>query len=506
MGTHEKQTDRGDCRIVLHLGQGTSSREVRDSLSKIPATIVDLAEDGKRGVMGSDVAVVIVAVPAGCSTGETALPSALLAGALAEGARTIGVCAGSGRFPLEERCRLLLAGVELLLDTAEPGFRSDLHRAAGAAVDRQRRRRSEEARMDSVLQGLDVVAVSASMRSVLRHLVRLAEIGSVPVLLQGETGTGKEVAARILHARDQKRAAGPFVAVNCAALSKTLAESELFGHRRGAFSGAFQDRSGLIRSADGGVLFLDEIAELDPELQGKLLRVIQEGRVLTVGDDREHPTDVRVIAATHQDLNARVRAGRFREDLYYRLSVVKVELPPLRSRREDVPALCRHFAAKHSGLNHGQVPELSPEFVSALGRMAFPGNIRELENLVRAALTAADRRDLLTLRDLPREALAEVAAPLELVSTLPTLAASDQRPDFNLARALDDCERQLIESALEKSHGSQVEAAKLLGVTARTVFNMVRRHGLEINSTRRSVPAIRSTVRESMLVLKAREA
>jgi transcriptional regulator with GAF, ATPase, and Fis domain len=451
------------------------------------------------------VAVVLVYVAEEGASRDRALPGAVLSRAVAVGARTIGISTDVAHLSLERRCQLLLSGIEVLVDAAAPTFAVELRSAVSSALDRHGRRRSEGARIDGVLAELGVVAVSSTMRSVLRRLVMLAELGSVPVLLQGETGTGKEIAARILHARDPRRAGGPFVAVNCAALSKTLAESELFGHRRGAFSGAFQDRPGLVRSADGGVLFLDEVGELDLELQGKLLRVIQEGRVLAVGDDREHPTDVRVVAATHRDLGALVRVGRFREDLYYRLSVIRVELPALRDRREDIPPLCRHFAAKHAGLHDGRVPELADDFLNALGRMALPGNVRELENLVRSSLTTFDRPEVLTLRELPREALSEIAS-----TEIPLAASRAVEPtpgtrDFNLTRAVETCERTLIEAALAESKGSQVDAAKLLGVTARTVFNLVRRHGLEVRPMRRTASGTHRVAHE-MLTMKRRDA
>ena len=399
--------------------------------------------------------------------------------ALELGVRTIGYATGVGPVALERRCEYLLAGIELVLDSAAPEFADELLTFVAPAVARHRVRREEERRIDMALSDVAVVATASSMRCVLRRVVRLAELSSCPVLLQGESGTGKEIAAKILHACDPKRAGAPFVPVNCAALSKTLAESELFGHRRGAFSGAMQERPGLLRAAEGGVLFLDEIGELDHEVQGKLLRVIQEGRVLALGDDRERPIDVRIVAATHRDLSALVDAGRFRLDLFHRLSVVAVHLPPLRERHEDIAPLARHFARKHMPPNAGAPPTLGQDFLDALGRMHLRGNVRELENLVRAALAGRDHAGTLGLSDLPRAALREIAEsqPPGPVPALESRAAP--RADWNLARALDSCERSLILAALATSKGNQVAAARLLGVTPRTVFNKVRRHGLK---------------------------
>jgi transcriptional regulator with GAF, ATPase, and Fis domain len=232
-------------------------------------------------------------------------------------------------------------------------------------------------------------------------------------------------------------------------------------------------------------LFLDEIGELDWDLQSKLLRVIQERCVLPVGDDRECPVDVRIVAASHRNLASLVDAGRFREDLFYRLSVVRVHLPPLRERREDVAPLAFHFAGKHAELHGGQVPDMDPDFLDALSRMQFLGNVRELENLIRVALTALDDSGPLSLRELPRSAIEEIVAARR--APAPTTSLPPSPPDvesLNLSQAIDACERSLIVAALARCQGSQVAAAKLLGVTPRTVFNKVHRHGIEPRTSR----------------------
>jgi len=232
-----------------------------------------------------------------------------------------------------------------------------------------------------------VVGNSQSFREVLRTLERAARVRS-PVLLRGETGTGKEMAARVVH-RGSERRNQPFVAINCGAIPEALAESELFGHVRGAFTGAHRDRQGAFLRADGGTLLLDEVAELPPLIQAKLLRVLETGRLLPVGGEQEHPVDVRIVAATHRDLEAMVTAGELREDLYHRLGVISVRLPPLRERPEDIPALLRHFAGRAS-LELGYPLELTDAAVAAAVRYGWPGNIRALRNAVLRAGALAD--------------------------------------------------------------------------------------------------------------------
>jgi transcriptional regulator with GAF, ATPase, and Fis domain len=314
------------------------------------------------------------------------------------------------------------------------------------------------------------------------------------VLIEGESGTGKELVARLIHELGRRRK-GPFVAVNCAAISPGVAESELFGHRRGAFTGAQQDRRGLVRAADGGALFLDEVGELDPQLQGKLLRVLQQGRVLAVGDDREVAVDVRVIAATNRDLDEMVRHRTFRADLYHRLNVLTVRIPPLRERPEDVGPLVEHFAARYGGAPH---PAATEPFIAALRQARLPGNVRQLENLVRRMLAAHEGAGPLDLPDLPPEILREVAESAFAAPPSP-IEAEDAAPDFpalpagapgldpqgvlaahdwSLARSLAYCEGLLMQAALAASGGNHSRAARMLGITARSVYNKVHKHHL----------------------------
>ena len=265
------------------------------------------------------------------------------------------------------------------------------------------------------------------------------------ILILGETGTGKEVMAREVHARSQ-RSRGPFIPVDCSSLSETLFESELFGHVRGAFTGANRDSLGFIRAADGGTLFLDEIGELGAGTQAKLLRVIQERRVVPVGETRGRPVDIRVIAATHRDLPSMVRDGTFRQDLYFRLNVVTLRLPPLRERREDVIPLARHFLRLQAELYDEPVKRLAPDAAAALRAYDWPGNVREVANVMEMAHVLAGS-DEVELENLPPH-FAEQPIDREPVSDL----------------RLVDVERRTIMEALRRTKFCKAAAARLLGL------------------------------------------
>ncbi|MGE0711511.1 MAG: sigma 54-interacting transcriptional regulator [Planctomycetota bacterium] len=314
--------------------------------------------------------------------------------------------------------------------------------------------------------------------------VRRAAGASTTVLLLGESGTGKEVLARELH-RKSPRADRPFVAVNCVALSPTLLESELFGHEKGAFTGAAATKKGRFELADGGTLFLDEIGDISPELQAKLLRVIQEREVERVGGARPIPLDVRLIAATNRDLEAAVKAGEFREDLYYRLNVVAVRVPPLRERPEDVPSLAEHLLRRACATVKRPRLALSPEARSLLERYAWPGNVRELGNVLeRAAVLCPD--DVILPDDLPPEVAAAPlagAAPVSEGAAASEPGASDGAWDgtwdgASLAEAVERYKRQRIEQALAVAEGNQTRAAELLGIHQSNLSRLMKRLGL----------------------------
>ncbi|MEZ6186155.1 MAG: sigma 54-interacting transcriptional regulator [Planctomycetota bacterium] len=276
------------------------------------------------------------------------------------------------------------------------------------------------------------------------------------VLVRGESGSGKELVARAVHA-ESERAAGPFVAVNCAALAPSLLESQLFGHVKGAFTGAVNAHEGLFRRAHGGTLFLDEVAELPLDLQAKLLRVLEEGELTPVGGTRPLPVDVRVVAATHRSLRAEVRAGRFREDLMYRLRVVPLFIPPLRERRGDVELLLWRFVAQHNRHGPRRVERVAPEAMRALLDHPWPGNIRELKNVVQYAFAVGRGAELL-LSELPPEFREGAPAPAR--------------------RAPHDDEARRIRDALAASHGHVGEAAALLGMSRPTFWRKRKKYGL----------------------------
>ena len=303
-------------------------------------------------------------------------------------------------WPIAIRCRALLSGCSVLFDSSEQNFVSELTQAIKQALYAAAEGHFEEQRTRQKMAELGIIGESAEMLSVFRWVLRVSTLSDFPVLISGETGTGKELMANALHRLDMKRNKGPFIAANCSVISAGLAESELFGHRRGAFTGADTDRKGLFRSAEGGVLFLDEIGELSESLQSKLLRVLQEQKVLGVGFDREVPIDVRVISATNRSLEELVKQRRFREDLYHRLNVLSVKIPPLRERLEDLQPLTEHFLQKYLAFNRSATHSASREFIEALKQLQLSGNARQLENIVRRALLNKSDDAPLSLSDL----------------------------------------------------------------------------------------------------------
>jgi len=308
--------------------------------------------------------------------------------------------------------------------------------------------------------GQGVVAASPAMQAVLA-LARRAAASPVPVLITGETGTGKEVIARELH-RHSPRAGGPFVAVNCGAITGTLIERELFGHVRGAFTGAERDSDGLFVAAHGGTLFLDEIAELPLELQPNLLRAVQEGEIRRVGDVRSRKVDVRLLAATSRDLRQEVAAGRFREDLFYRLNVVEIHLPPLRERLADIPPLVEHFARGFAHRAGRPAPVFEPELLRRLQARSWPGNAREVQNFVEKLLLFHDGGRV-TQADLPAA----------------TGADDLETEGLSLKLAIERLERDHIRRALQVTGGNRTRAAELLEISLRSLHYKLKEYGLD---------------------------
>jgi len=303
-----------------------------------------------------------------------------------------------------------------------------------------------------------MVGESERMRQVYQLIARVAPTDST-VLVRGESGTGKELAAQAVH-RNSPRRERPFVAINCAALTETLLESELFGHERGAFTGALAQKKGRLEVADGGTLFLDEVGEMSPVMQAKLLRVLQEREFERVGGTRTIRVDVRVITATNRDLEEAVRQGSFRQDLYYRLNVVSFEMPPLRERREDVPLLANYFAAKYGAKFKRKVTGLSPEARELLAAYDWPGNVRELENAIERAVVLGSTERILP-EDLPE-------------TILESEPSSAQAPVTKYHDAVRESKKQLILRALEQHGGSITEAARSLGVHPNYLHRLIR--------------------------------
>jgi two-component system response regulator PilR (NtrC family) len=320
----------------------------------------------------------------------------------------------------------------------------------------------------SELNDTEVLGRSSAMRGVMDLVQRVANMRTT-VLITGESGTGKERVARAIHDASDRRKK-PFSVVNCGALPEALMESELFGHEKGAFTGAHSKHLGLFREASGGTVLLDEVGELPANLQVKLLRVLQERSVRAVGATQETPIDVRVLAATNRDVEADVGTGKFRQDLYYRLNVIRIELPPLRERREDIPILAERFMRRFADEMGKEVNGFTPDAIRALQAYAFPGNVRELENMLERAVALAGSH-IIGLGDFPQELSGTAGAPGGTLLDLPELGC-------NLDEVVNEVERRLITASLERSGGVRTAAAKLLGISFRSMRYRLAKLGL----------------------------
>ncbi len=312
----------------------------------------------------------------------------------------------------------------------------------------------------------NIIARSAAMQKVFKTVRKVAGYKST-VLITGESGTGKELVARALHVNSD-RAKGPWVPVNCGAIPEALLESELFGHVKGAFTDANKDKKGLFEQADKGTIFLDEIAELPLNLQVKLLRVLQENNVRPVGSTRNHQIDVRVVAATHQDLEKMVAEGRFRQDLFYRLNVLPIALPPLRERIEDVPLLIEHFIERHNSKLGTNVGQISPAARNLMMNYAWPGNVRELENTIERAIVLADE-NLIDVDGLPTRIS-------QSQDSLKQLLSGD---NLSIKQTSRELERILITRALQKTRGNRTRASELLEISHRALLYKIKDYNLQ---------------------------
>jgi two-component system, NtrC family, response regulator AtoC len=318
----------------------------------------------------------------------------------------------------------------------------------------------------------NIVGTTPAMLAVYKTVARLVD-SKATVLIEGESGTGKELIARAVHFNGP-RAERPFVAVECASLAESLLESELFGHVRGAFTGAVETKKGLFEIADGGTIFLDEISEISVALQAKLLRVLQEYEIRRVGGIQPIQLDVRVIAATNKDMEALVKTDRFREDLFYRLNVVTLHLPPLRERQEDIPLLASHFLRKYSEANHKLISHITPEAMELLCAYHWPGNVRELEHTIERAVTLTMNSALLP-GDMPPRLHQPTAVP-RLNTGLQLLT-------------LEELEKQHIQAVLRATEGNKKRAAQILGINRRSLYRMAKRYGLDFDHVRGDEPA-----------------
>jgi DNA-binding NtrC family response regulator len=340
---------------------------------------------------------------------------------------------------------------------------AELTLTVGRALERSRLAEEERAKKDKTtarpVRLEEIVGRSPAMLDVYKLVARVAPTMST-VLVIGESGTGKELVARAIH-NHSPRKSGPFVAVNCTALTESLLESELFGHQRGAFTGAVSQKRGLFEEAQSGTLFLDEIGDVGGKMQAQLLRVLQEGEIRRVGGGDPIKVDARVVCATNRDLEEEVQAGRFREDLYFRINVVNIRLPPLRERRSDITSLAEHFIEKYSAREKREVAGVAADAMAALERYAWPGNVRELENAIERSL-ALTKDGVLLVSDLPPEIAGGVrhAAPANLIDDRPSLA---------------ELERRYIELTIRETGGNKKRAAEILGIDRRTLYRTLER-------------------------------
>jgi len=322
-----------------------------------------------------------------------------------------------------------------------------------------------------------LIGQSATMQSVRATIAKVAR-SQAPVYIRGESGTGKELVARMIHEQGP-RAASPFVPVNCGAIPSELMESEFFGHKKGSFTGAGSDKEGLFQAAAGGTLFLDEVADLPMHMQVKLLRVIQEKALRAVGSTTEVPIDVRILSATHRDLSKLVEQGQFRQDLFYRINVIEVTVPPLRERTEDIPLLAARYLDRIAPEWGIERPQLSETALEALAAYGFPGNVRELENILERAVAMCEHSRI-EIDDLRLPTPAPIATPAAPVAVAPVAAATMAAPSgANLVDYIDNLERDAIVKALEECRYNKTKAAAKLGITFRALRYKLKKLGVE---------------------------
>jgi two-component system response regulator HydG len=435
-------------------------RAIREALQKVLAKqghAVLLAEDGQAGLdvlRREEVHLLLVDLKMPRMSGLELLKAAR---AIRPEVEVIVI---TGHGSVEEAVEAMKAGAYDFI--TKPFKRLALERAVAKALEKQslvRENRTLQARLAAVEETGRIIGASPAMQRILDLVAQVAP-SSATVLIQGESGTGKELIADALH-RQSSRRDRPFVKVNCAALPETLLESELFGYERGAFTDAVARKEGRFELADGGTLFLDEVGDLSLATQAKLLRVLQEGTFERLGGTRTLQVDVRLVAATNRDLARAVQERTFREDLYYRLNVITIPLPPLRERREDIPLLAARFAETFAAKNGKAIRGFTPEALDLIQQYPWPGNVRELENGIERAVVLT-RDDLLGVEDLPEAVAGGAVEALERTVTIP------------LGMPMEEVERLLIDQTLKLAKGDKTIAARLLGIASRTIYRKLR--------------------------------
>jgi two-component system, NtrC family, response regulator HydG len=384
---------------------------------------------------------------------------------------------------VEEAVRAMKDGATDFL--TKPFQRAQLVKVVRQALERRTlitQNRVLQERLDALLGQGNFLGVSPAFQRMM-DLVKTVADSSATVLIQGESGTGKEGVARAIHERSSRRS-GPFVAVNCAALPETLLESELFGYEKGAFTGAAGRKEGRFELADGGTLFLDEVADLSPVTQPKILRVLQEGEFERVGGTKTIRVDVRIVTATNQDLAALVRERRFREDLFYRLNVISINVPPLRDRKEDIPVLAEHFLRLYAAKNNRRLDGFAEDALACLERYSWPGNVRELENVVERAVVLA-RGSRIEITELPESVtersvmLARDAEQAGGTDSPAGVAATEGVFKIRVGTPLAEVAQRLLEETLRLTKGNKTLTARMLGIDPKTVFRKLKAGEIE---------------------------
>jgi DNA-binding NtrC family response regulator len=437
-----------------------------------------------RTVRSADIDVVVLEYPVGSGRTEDAVRAIQSIKDCAPPTEVVLYHNADVSISLADYCQLIIAGVRTFINEGTCGSAAELARRVRdcATIKWHKKQREIELAENDIPGNFGIVGNSAAMRKVFNHVQKAAMLSDAPVLITGASGTGKQLMAQAIHDLDEKRHDHPFIAVNCSAITPTLAESELFGHKQGAFTGATGDRLGYFRAANQGTIFLDEISEMKLTLQPKLLRVLQESRVMPVGGENEETIDVRVIAATNRDLSECIAGGEFRLDLHQRLNVIPIPVPPLSARKEDILPLIRHFVSKHASHYRGTIDAVDPRVVDAIAALDCEGNVRQLENLVRHVLLTKEIGNTLELSDLPRNVIRSLLDK-------PDLGTSDNMADhllekvtrdgLSLQEVLDYCEQIVLEKVLAQSGHNQTKTAQMLKTTPRTIFNKIKKHNFE---------------------------